>query len=544
MADERVSALLCEMAEPANRVDAASKLARILGAETLIVFVLDEEIGQLLPARGFPQSVPGGEGWRALTEKIRQPGVHAGSVAFPDAEHLQPACALVLKDASAFVLIGGAPRPEDLDQASTHIIAALLRAESRATAAEARASSAKEMARHAGALMAAVDAARAAAEQATGAKNEFLAMLGHELRNPLSPIVTALQLLKLRGDFENRNELGVIERQVDHLVTLVDDLMDVARITRGKVELKLEDVELSQVVIAAVEMASPLLERRSHSFTLDVPRTGLRLRADLQRLKQIIANLLTNAAKYTEPGGVITLRARREAGEIALSVTDNGIGMSPELVPRVFELFVQSQRSSDRREGGLGIGLALVRNLVQMHGGSVSAESAGTGLGSKFTVRLPLATTVDAPVTAGSQAATPLTLEAVVRRRILVVDDNIDAAQTLAFVLREVGHEVAVAHDGPTALEAAESFEPDVAILDIGLPVMDGYELARKLRMFAKAPRLVALTGYGQPQDKSRSAAAGFDYHLLKPVDTERILAAIGEIRSGGAGDGRSSADH
>jgi PAS domain S-box-containing protein len=380
-------------------------------------------------------------------------------------------------------------------------------------------------------------AALAAAEQANRAKDEFLAMLGHELRNPLAPIVTALHLIKLRGGAALSNEHAVIERQVQHVIRLVDDLLDVSRMTQGKVELKLETVDLAAVVARAVEIASPLLERRRHRLIIDVPRGELRLSADAFRLAQVIANLLTNAAKYTDPEGRIELRAFRDGNEVVVEVKDNGMGIRPELLAKVFDLFVQGSRSADRTEGGLGIGLTLVRNLVAMHGGTVAAHSDGPGRGSTFTVRLPAA---PANASATATAATATAREAsddrqklqlprsAVPRRVLIVDDNVDAATLLSTVIEAMGHELRVAHDPPEALALLDTFTPDVAVLDIGLPVMDGYELARRIRdKVGPACRIIALTGYGQEHDRKRSRHAGFDDHLVKPVDPKRVLAII-----------------
>ena len=362
------------------------------------------------------------------------------------------------------------------------------------------------------------EAARREAEAATRTKDQFLAMLGHELRNPLAPITTALHLLKLRGQHWPR-ELEIIERQVVHLTRLVDDLMDVSRITRGKVELKPRRIEIHSVVMRAAEMASPLLEQRQHQVSIDVPAAGMMVSGDVDRLAQVFANLLSNAAKYTPRGGRVEIHARRDHEDIVIDVADNGQGLAGDLVPHVFDLFVQGPRSADRREGGLGLGLTLVRSLVALHHGRVEAHSDGPGRGSTFTVRLPAAF-----------GPAPLTVPpASKRRRLLVVDDNVDAAETLAGVLRERHHSVAVAHDGPSALAAAEGFAPEVAVLDIGLPVMDGYEVAAKLRerMGTAAPAVLALTGYGQAHDRARSRAAGFHEHCVKPVDIDVLLRAI-----------------
>jgi signal transduction histidine kinase/ActR/RegA family two-component response regulator len=372
-----------------------------------------------------------------------------------------------------------------------------------------------------------LEVARSKAESSDRAKDEFLAMLGHELRNPLSPIVTALELMKIKGGAASR-ERQVIERQVNHLLRLVDDLLDVSRVARGKIALRRETLDLSQVVAKAVEMADPLLEQRAHRLEIDVP-PGLRLSGDAIRLAQVFANLLSNAAKYTDAGGHISIEARTSGGRVQVSVSDDGVGIAPELLPRVFDMFVQGHRSVDRGQGGMGLGLALVRNLVKLHGGNVTVHSPGVGRGSQFTVELPLLAEAEAAAPM-PQAETDLA-RAAAPMRILVVDDNVDAATTLGDLLRDVGHSVVVAHDGPSALEASGQFAPDLAILDIGLPVMDGYELATRLRERFKehSPYLVALTGYGQPSDRARSSAAGFDLHLVKPIDANRLLDVIGQ---------------
>jgi signal transduction histidine kinase len=373
--------------------------------------------------------------------------------------------------------------------------------------------------------------ARRDAEVANRAKDEFLAMLGHELRNPLAPITTALQLLRLRGIEAGEKERLIIERQVRHLVTLVDDLLDVSRITRGKLELTRSRIELAEVVAKAIETASPLFEQHHHLLQVEVPARGLALSADEPRLAQAVANLLTNAAKYTEPGGRITVTAAAEAGDVVLQVRDNGIGIEPEMLPRIFDLFVQERQALDRSRGGLGLGLAIVRSLVTLHGGSVSATSGGRGRGAEFTIRLPGADRVAAPAPAapGTSSAPGVTASGRPARRVLVVDDNEDGAHMLADILRALGHQVACAYDGPGALATAASFAPDVALLDIGLPVMDGYEVAQGFLRDGRLcrTRLVAITGYGQEQDRERTAAAGFIAHLVKPVDFDRLRALV-----------------
>jgi signal transduction histidine kinase/DNA-binding response OmpR family regulator len=367
--------------------------------------------------------------------------------------------------------------------------------------------------------------ARAQAEIANRSKDEFLAMLGHELRNPLAPIVTALQLMRLRGDVTLQKERTIIERQVSHLVRLVDDLLDVSRVTRGKIELKRQRIELSEIVAQAIEMASPLIEERRHRLTLDVPRQGLLVEADAGRLAQVVSNLLNNAAKYSEPHGAIVVSAARQGGEVVLAVRDSGIGLSPEILPHIFDLFVQERQALDRAQGGLGLGLAIARVLVELHGGMVGARSEGPGRGSEFVVRLPAAPPIGRPVPADERgiAIRPDAL------RVLVVDDNIDIAELLAESVRLLGHVAQAAHDGLAGLRLAARLRPDLALLDIGLPVMDGYELARNLRAMPglESIRLVAVTGYTQEEDERRGATAGFEQHLVKPIRLEQLEALL-----------------
>ncbi len=368
--------------------------------------------------------------------------------------------------------------------------------------------------------------ARRAAEAANRAKDEFLAMLGHELRNPLAPITTALHLMRLRGGDELQRERQIIERQLNHLTRLVDDLLDVSRITGGKIDLKRQPVELSEIVARAIELASPLLEQRRHHLHLAVPSSGVSVDGDAVRLAQVTANLLTNAAKYTEPGGDIWVSAELAGERAVLRVRDSGIGIAAEMLPRVFDFFVQDHQDLDRSQGGLGLGLSIVRSLVRMHGGEVSAASGGKGRGSTFIVELPAAV----PRSGGRDADLPPAAAAPApRRRVLVVDDNADAAELLGELLSASGYTTEIAHDGPSAIQAVGTFDPDVVLLDIGLPAMDGYEVARRLRELpSRRPlRLVAVTGYGGEGDRQRGAAAGFDAHLVKPVQWEALESLL-----------------
>ncbi|HEY0133493.1 MAG TPA: ATP-binding protein, partial [Nannocystis sp.] len=355
-------------------------------------------------------------------------------------------------------------------------------------------------------------------------KDEFLAMLAHELRNPLAPMQSALALLDAEGSRSPAavRLRAVIGRQMSHMTRLVDDLLDVARITSGKVVLKPESVELGRVVALAVETSRPLIDAKRHALTVDAPGP-IWLDADPVRLAQVISNLLNNAAKYTDDGGQISVSARREGGDAVIRVRDTGIGLSADMLPRVFELFTQASAGLARSAGGLGIGLTLVRKLVELHGGNVSVSSAGRGEGSEFVVRLPAGTggaSDDAP------AETPRPEGP---RRVLLVDDNPDALETMSMLLEMFGHEVATASDGVKAVEVARSFRPEVMFLDLGLPGRDGYEVARILREeFPKGTLwLVALTGYGQDEDRRRTHDAGFDQHLVKPVEPEALEAAL-----------------
>ncbi|MFS2005196.1 ATP-binding protein [Duganella sp. CT11-25] len=355
-------------------------------------------------------------------------------------------------------------------------------------------------------------------------KDEFLAMLGHELRNPLAPIVTALKLMKLRGDSgDTVHEQAVIQRQVDHLVRLVDDLLDVSRIASGKVELRKETVPLAEVLDKAIEMASPLLEQKQHRLLVDVP--AVRWHGDPARLAQVVSNLLSNAARYTPAGGHVTLATRVKGAAVQIQVTDDGNGIAPALLPHIFDLFVQGNRQLDRAKGGLGIGLALVRNLVQMHGGEVSAYSAGEGRGSTFTITLPGAVADEADTPAAVLAA-PAPASGT---RVLVVDDNQDAADSLGDLLGALGYRAEVAYDPVQAIAQASAAMPEVAILDIGLPGMDGFELAGHLRRLPGGAglKLVALSGYGQENDKTRSREAGFAAHLVKPINIADLQVSL-----------------
>ncbi|MDB4952484.1 MAG: two-component hybrid sensor and regulator [Myxococcales bacterium] len=377
----------------------------------------------------------------------------------------------------------------------------------------------------------AAERAREAAECANRAKDEFLAMLGHELRNPLAPILTALELMRLREGQPIERERAVIERQARHMAQLVDDLLDMSRITGRKLELKRQPIEIAEVLAKAIETAAPLLEQRRHSLVTDVPARGLVVNGDLGRLIQVFSNLLTNAAKYSDPGARISVEARREGDELVVTVVDTGRGISAEMLPQIFDLFVQERQNLDRSRGGLGLGLAIVKSLVDLHGGHIEAFSEGCGTGSTFTVRLPAQTSTARAAEHESESSATRAKIPAGRGLVLVVDDNEDAAAMLAEMLDALGFTTRVASDGPKALAIAAKLTPDIALLDIGLPVMDGYELARRLREMPGWQRipLIAVTGYGQESDKQLAREAGFDRHLVKPLDLPVLKQTLDE---------------
>jgi signal transduction histidine kinase/CheY-like chemotaxis protein len=364
-------------------------------------------------------------------------------------------------------------------------------------------------------------------------KDEFLATLAHELRNPLAPVRSGLEALQRGGTAEQMARTrGMMERQLGHLVRMVDDLLDVSRITLGKSTLKKQSVDFHAVADSALETTRPLLAGSGHNLEVSIDPRPLPLFADATRLTQVLANLISNAVRYTPAGGQIRLSADIQADHLIVTVSDTGIGIPAEMLPRVFDLFAQVYPAMDSSQGGLGIGLTLAKRLTEMHGGSIQAQSAGPGAGSRFTVSLPLAmqpppAAVPAPATHGG------TSEAL---RILVVDDNVDAAESLAFLLGLEGHATRVVHSGLAAVAAAEEFQPHVGLLDIGLPDINGHEVARRLRASTRMSDqlvLIALTGWGSEQDRRQAEAAGFDHHLVKPVELAHLLEAVGNCKRG-----------
>src|SRR5215469_15664611 len=367
-------------------------------------------------------------------------------------------------------------------------------------------------------------------------KDEFLALLAHELRNPLAPIRYAVAANKKPGRTPEQRKQAeeIIERQITHMSRLLDDLLDISRITRGALELKKTRSELTSIVGAAIETARPVLDAKQHTLELDLPKQPVQLEADAVRLAQVFSNLLINAAKYTDPGGHIQLSAREEKQTVVVSVSDNGIGLSADMLPRVFNMFFQSRSALGRAEGGLGVGLSLVRGLVTLHGGTVEVRSDGPGRGSEFIVRLPTVTALPEPADVADAAEGFATGAGL---KILVVDDNRDAADTCAMLLEASGHHVQTAYTGRQALELARVFRPHALLLDIGLPDVDGYRLARQVRAapHGRSVVLVAVTGWGQEQDRQRALDAGFDHHLVKPISADTVESLLQSLSRGSA---------
>lgn len=539
--------------DPDTRIRGLSALANYTNAGQALLFGKDPEINAMLPAQGLPQTLRHGAMWRSFLEQCAAQGSSAGTLPDPASGLSAPAFGIADRSGSSVLVFLG------FDDAPSHLqeVAALLplvgikiATERTALSAAGHAAVARAASEHARQLNQALDASRRelqiALERAElelntrrsieaklletdRRKDEFLAMLAHELRNPLAPIRTAALIAKTAlVDKKQLHAVSeIIERQVKHMTSLLDDLLDVARVTRGQIALSSETVEVKSILSDAIEQTRALFEARSHRLTVRLAKHAAWVCGDRVRLVQVIANLLNNAAKYTPHSGDIELAMNVSQSQVAISVKDNGIGISSDLMPRVFELFTQAERSADRSQGGLGIGLALVKNLVELQGGSVQVRSEGPGKGSEFVVALPRqsdTTTFEEP-SAGESAL----LGRNASMSIMVVDDNVDAARTLEFFLSSLGHSVAVAYDATTALKIVESRPLSLCILDIGLPGMDGYELAQTLRGLSntKDAKLVALTGYCQPDDKAKSLDAGFDHHLVKPIDPAIIVKLL-----------------
>lgn len=525
--------LVIGLSKRSERAAAGQLLVKRLGVQELLLFVRDPQLGVLVPAPGFPQTLRGGCTWRSFLQHCEQPGRLTGDVELPKGT-MRSALALVLEGTAA-VLLGGTPLERELQvfESILPMLAAVLGAEQDVVLARAEAAAAKQFADHAHQLAAALELARADASKLNAEQSEeqrrkdaFLAMLGHELRNPLAPLVTSIELLKRHKLGENARErqLDVMNRQIRQLSRLIDDLLDVSRVSRGYIQLRRQPVALNEVLLEALEEARPLLTARGHEVDIGQSEEPLIVDGDRVRLVQIFGNLINNAVKYMDSGGRLTLISAREDDFGVIHVKDTGMGISAEMLPRIFDLFTQAPAALDRAQGGLGIGLTLVRTLIDLHGGQITAKSAGIGRGSTFSVRLPLAPASEAPAApiSSSGRGSPRRLRAV------VVDDNRDAADSVASLLRILGHEADVAYDGRTALYLAKRFDADLVLLDIGMPGIDGYEVARRLRRIVREnARLVAVTGYGSDEARSRSRKAGFDEHIVKPVTAEALQNLI-----------------
>ncbi|HEV7912154.1 MAG TPA: hybrid sensor histidine kinase/response regulator, partial [Albitalea sp.] len=483
---------------------------------------------------GFPQTLRGGPAWRDFLAACSGVPELAGEVDLPQGA-LRPALAIARPGIVA-VLLGGRLRHGErrhLDSALP-LLARMLQCEHRIVLAGAEAADARESANRAHALSAALEAARAEHARLNAQlrdehrrKDEFLAMLAHELRNPLSPLLTSLEILRHRavGVDVRERQIEVMARQVAQLTRLIEDLLDVSRVSRGRIELQCRPMPLRRVIDDALETCAPLLQARRHRVHVSMEDPSLTVNADAVRMSQVFANLLNNAAKYTEPRGRIVLVGQRDGDDAVVRIEDNGIGIAPTVLPFIFDLFAQGPVTTERSQGGLGIGLTLVRTLLELHRGSVTAHSAGLGQGSTFVVRLPLAAM---PAASGETRAAAPPAADLPPLSVLVVDDNHDAADSLATVLRLLGHHAEVAYGAAKAIQLAADLDPDLVLLDIGLPDMDGHEVARRLRRVAKrTARLVALTGYGSDDDRRRTGEAGFDEHVVKPVDPQALAELL-----------------
>lgn len=535
------TALLARFAEPADRLGAAAELARALGVDEVLVFVRDPELGVLLPAPGFPQTVVGGASWRAFLRTCATPGTRIAEVDYGACKTATRVVAHVSANGGALLLLGGAPDDRAVREALEllPLIGALFRAEHEARLARGEAEAARASGGHAKNLALALDAARTDVERALAEsarlnaelqetdrrKDEFMAMLGHELRNPMAAISGAIEVMRSSPDDVEHigRARAIIERQTEQLARLVDDLLDVARITRGKISLRLELLDVEEIVRRAIESTNGILTAKQHELRVET-RRRVHTNADRTRLEQMITNLLTNAAKYTDRGGHITVIVDREGADAVVRVEDDGIGIAPEMLPHIFDAFLQVDAALDRGAGGLGVGLTLVRRLALLHDGRVDAEST-PGKGSVFTLRLPAADPARAP-----RAPEPPTRATFVKKRVLVVDDNVDSAEMMVALAQSWGHEALHAGDGRAAVAMAHELAPDIVLLDIGLPGMDGYEVAAKLRVdpVTQRARIIAVSGYGLDSDRLKSHAAGCDEHLVKPVDLKQLARVLG----------------
>lgn len=535
--------LLTLFAEPDARPRALVEVAEWLGTDEVLLLMRDGEVGALVPVPGASQTVRGGPAWRAFLKTCAaQVGEHTAEVDYPSAERMTRVAAHVTTNGPAFFSFGAAPEPARLAELLTALplLGAVFRGEHAARLARGEADVARATGRHANDLARALDTARGEVELALEEsarlnaelketdrrKDDFMAMLGHELRNPMAAISGAIEVMRACPDDleQTARARAVIERQTEQLARLVDDLLDVARVTRGKIALKREALDVETIVRRAVEATQTLTTAKHHVVQVEV-RQSVEADADRTRLEQMVTNLLTNAAKYTDPGGHITVVVDRDGGDVVVSVRDDGIGIPPSMLPRIFDAFLQVDPSLDRGAGGLGVGLTVVNHLAALHGGRVEAKS-DLGKGSTFTLRLPaIAKGKVSPSKAPPPAVAPSK-----KKRVLIVDDNTDSAEMMVMLAESWGHEAFRADDGRAAVSLALEIVPDVVLLDIGLPGMDGYEVAAKLRTDPKtlAARIIAVSGYGQDADRLKSRAAGCDEHLVKPVNLRELERVLG----------------
>jgi signal transduction histidine kinase/ActR/RegA family two-component response regulator len=540
-----------ELQNAETRCAATTRLASYAGVARILMFGRDAEVGIFLPAPGLPQTLRAGRRWQDFLRRCADEGSAVGALPATECDTDSPVWGQCDSSGSVIVVfVGTEPEPPTRAAitALLPLLGAKLAGERAEMAAVGLAAAARESHRRANELNTALDVSRrelqaayqrvedelvsrreaeAKLRDADRRKDEFLAMLAHELRNPLAPIGMAAKVLRVGQVSPDRvkQTCEIIDRQIRHMTKLLDDLLDVSRVTRGLVVLTQGLHDIVAIVQDAIEQARPLIDARRHHLSTTLPPQAVYVQGDGTRLVQIVTNLLNNAAKYTPEGGVIELELESETHTVDIIVRDNGNGIDASLRPHIFDLFVQGERSFDRAQGGLGIGLALVKSLVEQHGGHISVESEGPGAGSEFTIRLPraedAAPVLDMPLQGSPAESRPLS--------IVIVDDNADAADMLSMYLGSVGHQLHVAYKGQEGLALAQEVAPDVLLLDIGLPDIDGYQLAQQIRALPQTAHatLIALTGYGQESDRERSIAAGFDHHLTKPVDVAALLRLL-----------------
>jgi signal transduction histidine kinase/ActR/RegA family two-component response regulator len=537
---DQLDALIDALAEAqGGRQQPAARLAQALGCEELLLFVLDPEIRALVPAPGMPKTLRGGPRWRSFLKACTSAGTREAEVDLPEDS---PRLARAISTGTFLaVALGGSVETSGMLwlQRRARVLGALLLSEQARRQQEATVELAREGAARAHSLATALDAARSAAAELNAKlrdesdrKDEFLAMLAHELRNPLAPLVNSVELLR-RAAPEHpvlRRPLEVMARQLSHVARLVNDLLDVSRVSRRAIRLQREVLPLHEVLQTACETVAPIVAAKRHRLVVHDAPQPIYVDGDKTRLIQVFANLLSNAAKYTESGGLITIDVIADGGRASVVVKDNGIGIPPAMLGSIFELFSQVHSTLHRSEGGLGIGLTLARSLVDLHGGHVTAHSAGLGRGSTFVVTLPAAR---GPTATTGPALIPDVLTDESRRvPVMVVEDHMDGAAMMEELLRHMNADVCVARNGNEALTMLEHFTPELVLLDIGLPGMSGYEVASCLRSrLGSNVLLVALTGYGSPDDQARARLAGFDEHLVKPASVEALQRLINSQR-------------